>query len=549
MKITFLGAAKTVTGSCYLVEFSDRKIMVDCGMFQGHSRQNEFNEEPFPFDVGDLEYIFLTHSHIDHSGRIPKIYKDGFRGEVICTKATNDLCKIMLPDSGFIQEHEAEWKNRKRIRAGKPPVPPIYNAEEAMESLKCFRPIAYYEDITLDDKLRVRFLDAGHILGSSTLEIWIREDDTENETKIVFSGDIGNSDLPILRSPEFVKEADYLIIESTYGDRLHNSTEDRVHKLMRVMKETINRGGNVIIPSFAVGRTQEIIYEIHKFEEEYPAYVKFLKETPVYVDSPLATSATEIFRNNLDCYDDEARQYIKNGDNPLDFPGLKFTRDVEESKGLNEDQVPKIILSASGMCEAGRIRHHLKHNLWRAESSILFVGYQAVGTLGRRLIDGATKIKLYGEEITVNAKIETIEGYSGHADQNGLIDWVDHIKNKPKKVFIVHGEPDAQEVFSRLLKERFGLDTVIPEYGDHFDLTESDFTIQKPYQETKDKFVRLQLLSQIEILKEQADFIGVHIDQAYLNNKSDDEIEELQNKVAELDKDLINIRQRLIKMD
>ncbi|HAN09852.1 MAG TPA: MBL fold hydrolase [Clostridiales bacterium] len=544
MKITFLGAAKTVTGSCYLVQFNNKNFLVDCGMFQGHSKENEFNEEPFPFNAADIDYILLTHSHIDHSGRIPKIYKDGFRGQVICTKATHDLCQIMLPDSGFIQEHEAEWKNRKLIRAGKSPIPPMYTAEEAMQSLKLFKYISYYEDVSLSDDLRVRFLDAGHILGSSILEIWVRENG--HETKIVFSGDLGNNDLPILRAPDIIEDADYLIIESTYGNRLHSQTEDRVHKLMNIMKETIDRGGNVIIPSFAVGRTQEIIYEIHKFKEEYPEYVKFLNETPVYIDSPLAISATEVFRNNLDCFDEEAQTYVRNGDNPLDFPGLKLSKSADDSKALNEDQVPKIIISASGMCEAGRIRHHLKHNLWKPESSILFVGYQAVGTLGRRLTDGAKKVKLFGEEISVNAKIEVIEGYSGHADQNGLIDWVKHIKNKPKKVFIVHGEPDAQEVFSKLLDEKFGFDTVIPEYADHFDLTIGD-VVETPFKETKDKFIRLQLLSQIEILQEQADFIGMHINQAYLNNKSDEEIEELQSKLSDLDRDLVSIRANLIK--
>ncbi len=540
MKLTFLGAARTVTGSCYLMEFNDKHILIDCGMFQGHSKENEFNEEPFPFDASKLSYAFLTHSHIDHSGRIPKLCKEGFKGDIICTKATYDLCKIMLPDSGYIQETEAEWKNRKRIRAGLAPIKPMYNAQEAVDSLKYFKPVKYYDMQQITEDLRVRFIDAGHILGSSILEIWINENG--EETKIVFSGDLGNSNMPIIRDPDIIESADYLVIESTYGNRIREVEEDRVHKLMRIMKDTIVNGGNVIIPSFAVGRTQEIIYEIHKMKEDYPDYVKFLEETPIYVDSPLAVSATEAFRENIDCFDDEAGEYIRNGDSPLDFPGLMFTKSPDDSKALNEDSAPKIILSASGMCEAGRIKHHLKHNLWRQECSILFVGYQAIGTLGRRLVDGAKKVKLFGEEISVNSKIEIIDGYSGHADQKGLINWVSKIKTKPKKVFIVHGEPDAQETFAELLQNEFNLDTVIPEYGDHFELTQRDVIVKRPYQDIKEKFMRLQLLAQIEILQEQSEFIGIHIDQSILNNKSDEEIGELQNRLQELDRDLKNIK-------
>jgi len=422
MKITFLGAAKTVTGSCFLVETQNTKFLVDCGMFQGHSKEEALNEEAFPLNPAELDYIFLTHAHIDHSGRIPKIYKDGFKGEVYATKATVELCAIMLPDCGHIQEFENEWKNKKRIRAGKPPLEPIYTYQDALDCMKLFKKVNYGEPVKINDEIKVRFNDAGHILGSAIIEFWIYE--KGKETKIVFSGDLGNKDMPILRDPSIIESADYLVIESTYGNRLHENQKNRFEYFVDIINETIDKGGNVVIPSFAVGRTQEVIYELNKEKESYDSKLKKLFSIPVFVDSPLAISATEIFRNNLDCYDEEAREYINNGDNPLDFPGLQFTRTPEESKALNERSGSSIIISASGMCEAGRIKHHLKHNLWRSDSTILFVGYQAQGTLGRKLIDGAKKVKIFGEEISVNARIEMIEGFSGHADKEGLLNWI-----------------------------------------------------------------------------------------------------------------------------
>ncbi|GAE86902.1 metallo-beta-lactamase family protein [Acetivibrio straminisolvens JCM 21531] len=418
MKITFLGAAKTVTGSCFFVETASSKFLVDCGMFQGYSKNNALNEEDFPFNVEELDYIFLTHAHIDHSGRIPRLYIKGFEGEVIATKPTVELCAIMLPDSGHIQEFENEWTNRKRIRAGKPPVEPLYTYQDAVDCLKLFRKVSYDEVVKINDEIRVRFKDAGHILGSAIIEMWITE--RGEETKIVFSGDLGNRDMPILKDPSIIESADYLVIESTYGNRLHKERVNKAEHFLDLINATIEQGGNVIIPSFAVGRTQELIYELNKKKEVCDEKLKMLFATPVYIDSPMAISATEVFRNNLDCYDEEAREYIENGDNPLDFPGLQFTRTADESKALNERKESSIIISASGMCEAGRIKHHLKHNLWRKDSTIIFVGYQAEGTLGRRLLDGAKKVRLFGEEISVEARIEMIEGFSGHADKEGF---------------------------------------------------------------------------------------------------------------------------------
>ena len=421
MNITFLGATKTVTGSNFLVEGAGKKFLVDCGMYQGKTTEELENEAPFVFDVKDIDFMLLTHAHIDHSGRIPKLYNEGFRGPIYATKATCDLCAIMLPDSGHIQEQENEWKNKKRKRKGENEIPPLYTAEDAVKSLEIFKKVKYDEIIDVDEHIHVRFNDAGHMLGSSIIEVWVEENG--KETKVVFTGDLGNNDIPLLSSPTMIEDADYLVMESTYGDRLHVGTENKANVFLDIVSETLDNGGTVVIPSFAVGRTQEILYELDmikdqkgkdpKFEAEYDK----LMHASVYVDSPLAISATEVFKNNEDLFDDETKAIMDRGDNPLEFPGLKFTRTADESKALNESDEPCIIISASGMCEVGRIKHHLKHNIWNPKSTILFVGYQAPGTLGRSIVDGAKKVKIFGEEFSVKARVEYIEGYSGHADQ------------------------------------------------------------------------------------------------------------------------------------
>jgi len=545
MKLIFLGAAQTVTGSCFLLQANNKNILIDCGMFQGTSHEENLNFEPWPFDVTSIDYLLLTHAHIDHSGKIPKLCKDGFKGKIYCTRATADLCAIMLPDSGYIQESEAEWKNRKRKRAGKALIEPLYTYQDALKSLEFFEPIAYHEVVNLRGNITIKFSDAGHMLGSSILEIWVNENN--EETKLVFTGDLGNHDIPILKDPERIYSADYLIMESTYGNRIHKERENKARKLLNIIEETIKKGGNVIIPSFAVGRTQEIIYELFKHNEVDEDDVNFLNSVPVYVDSPLAISATEVFRNSLDCYDDEARYYIKNGDNPLDFPTLTFTRTPEESKSLNEDKEPKIIISASGMCEAGRIKHHLKHNLWRDDSTILFVGYQAPGTLGRRILYGAKKVKILGEEISINARIENIEGYSGHADQEGLLNWLKKFTKLPKKVFIVHGEPEAQETLAKLLKKQLNLDTAIPERGDNYELTLHKAIPQKPFGELKENFLRLQLLAQVDALSEELYFLSRSLNKEVLNSKEDEElmfikakIEDVYNQIEHINKIINN---------
>ena len=385
MKITFLGATKTVTGSNFLVEAAGRKFLVDCGMYQGHGNIEEKNFDDFMFDVNEIDFMLLTHAHIDHSGRIPKLYKAGYRNPIYAQKATCDLCSIMLPDSGHIQEMESEWKNKKRIRQGKEPYVPMYTAQDAIDSLEVFKAVNYDEIVDIDENIKVRFSDAGHMLGSSIIEVWANENG--KETKAVFTGDLGNNDLPLLASPTMIESADYLVMESTYGNRLHIRNDEKANMFLNIVYETLEKNGTVVIPSFAVGRTQEILYELNKIKDvtndpEFKKKYEKLMTVPVYVDSPLAISATEIFRKNTELFDEDVKEAMLQGDNPLEFKGLKFTQTADESKALNESQEPAIIISASGMCEVGRIKHHLKHNLWNPNSTILFVGYQAPGTLG-----------------------------------------------------------------------------------------------------------------------------------------------------------------------
>lgn len=543
MKITFLGAAKTVTGSCYLVETSRTKLLVDCGMFQGRSSENALNNENFYFNPASIDYLLLTHAHIDHSGRIPKLFADGFKGDIISTKATAELCAIMLPDSGHIQEFENEWENRKRMRAGKPPVKPLYTVQDAISCLKLFKPVKYFESIRLNDEIVVKFNDAGHILGSAILEMWVFEDD--KTTKIVFSGDLGNKNMPILRDPSIIADADFVVIESTYGNRLHEARGDNTERFVDIILNTIERGGNVVIPSFAVGRTQEIIYDLYK--QKYKLGDKFdkLMSVPVVVDSPLAISATQIFRNNLDCYDDEARSYVEKGDNPLELPKLRFTVSAEESKALNDEKEGMIIISASGMCEAGRIKHHLKHNLWRKESTVIFVGYQAQGTLGRRLVDGAKRVKIFGEEIAVNAEIVMMEGFSGHADMNGLLNWLQSFHNKPIKVFATHGETEASENFASLVRNKLGIDCVVPSRGDSYILKgRSAYETVKGYrgkQQYDNAFISLEILDYIDRLKEEFDEMSEAIVSDLKKEKSDIELEEIFARLKIIEKALTQV--------
>lgn len=465
MKLTFIGADHEVTGSCHLLQACNKNILIDCGMEQG---PDLYENQEIPVAAGDIDYVLLTHAHIDHSGKIPVLCKEGFKGEIITTFATSDLSNIMLRDSAHIQEFEAEWRNRKARRSGAPEFEPLYTMEHADAAIKLLHPLDYDQKIELCEGIEVRFNDMGHLLGSSSIEIWITEDGVSK--KIVFSGDVGNTDQPIIKNPMKVETADYIVIESTYGNRIHSAEKpDYVGDFTEILRETFAKGGNVVVPSFAVGRTQELLYFIREIKER-----NLLPEFPgfeVYVDSPLAVQATRVFNKNVQsCFDEDAMELIRKGINPLLFPGLKTSVTSDESKMINFDEKPKVILSASGMCEAGRIRHHLKHNLWRRECTICFVGYQAVGTLGRKLIEGTDEVKLFGETVEVNATIKSLKGISGHADMNGLLDWLSGFREKPQHVFVVHGEDTVTDEFAQTITERFGCPAMAPYSGGCVDL-------------------------------------------------------------------------------
>lgn len=466
MKITFFGATHEVTGSCTLIEIGGRYLLIDCGMEQG---ADIFVNQELPINPGLINCVLLTHAHIDHSGNLPLLCKNGFSGEIFATSATCSLAGIMLLDSAHIQEFEAEWKNRKAKRSGDGTVEPVYDTADAQKAISLLNPCRYGEWVTPMEGVRAKFHDAGHLLGSASIEIELTEGGVTKT--IVFSGDVGNFNRPLINDPHYIKAADYAVIESTYGDRLHDAAPDYVGLLAALIQKAFDRGGNVVIPSFAVGRTQEILYFIRNIKQN--GLIKGHDGFPVYVDSPLAVEATKIF---LKCdesnFDADTLALLKAGVNPISFEGLITSVTSDDSKAINFDTRPKVIISASGMCEAGRIRHHLKHNLWRAESLILFVGYQSEGTLGRALFDGAKSVKLFGEEIAVNAEVTVLPGVSGHADRDGLIKWITAFEKKPSKVFVNHGEDAVCTGFAKLLNDSFGFDATAPYSGASFDLAD-----------------------------------------------------------------------------
>ena len=546
MKITFLGATKTVTGSNFLVEAAGKKFLVDCGMYQGKAVDEMKNEDEFLFNVHDIDFVLLTHAHIDHSGRIPKLYKDGYKNPIYATKATCDLCSIMLPDSGHIQETEIKWKNKKRIREGLEPLPPLYTAQDAIECMEIFKPVSYDQIIDISDDIKVRYNDAGHMLGSSIIEVWVTENGKLQKT--VFTGDLGNNDIPLLASPTMIDDTDYLVMESTYGGRLHMRNDEKASLFLNIVAETLEKGGKVIIPSFAVGRTQEILYEIDKLKEQHVDDQEFMKKyqelmhSPVYVDSPLAISATEVFRKNMDLFDDDVKEEIARGDNPLEFPGLKFTRTAEESMQLNESEESSIIISASGMCEVGRIKHHLKHNIWNPNNTILFVGYQAPGTLGNTIVNGAKKVKIFGEEIAVNARIEYIEGYSGHADQEWLLNFIYSFLRKPKHIFLVHGEPEGQKILKEKILETTKIPVTIPNFGEVYELDDNLKLIDTVELPDKYKYIRLEIIERIETLKEEINDMETIIKEDLSSDVVDDEkLVKINNQIKELEKQIVNV--------
>ena len=548
MKITFLGATKTVTGSNFLVEAAGKKFLVDCGMWQGRAELEEQNREEFQFNPAEIDFMLLTHAHIDHSGRIPKLYNEGFKNKIYAHKATCDLCALMLPDSGHIQEMENQWKNKKRVRKGQKEVAPLYTAEDAARSLEIFEPVQYDEIIEITPEIHVRFNDAGHMLGSSVIELWVKEDG--KETKTVFTGDLGNNDIPLLDSPTMIESADYLVMESTYGSRIHLKNEEKAELFLNIVSETLDNGGTVVIPSFAVGRTQEILYEINKLKEvkdddEFRRKYKTLMKSNVYVDSPLAISATEVFRENMNLFEEEVQEEMMKGDNPLEFPGLQFTRTSDESKALNEDPRPSIIISASGMCEVGRIKHHLKHNLCNPLSKILFVGYHAPGTLGYNILNGEKTVKIFGDEIAVNARIEYIEGYSGHADQEGLMNFIYSFINKPKKVFLVHGEEESQDIFKTKVEEEAQIPVIIPQWGETYELDKDSDKVEvvsKIERRETANTLRREIMQRLSKLRNEIEDMEDYVKQDVQDaNLSDREVFAINERIKDLEKQILNI--------
>lgn len=534
MKIKFCGAAEGVTGSCHLLTTDSHKILLDCGQYQGGKAQDEMNFMPFPFAVNDIEAVVLSHAHIDHCGRLPLLVKRGYDGPIYTTKATADLLEVMLRDSAYIHEKEAEWKNKKADRLGRKHVDPLYTIEDAEAALKLVVPVLYNQLIELNDEMRIVFNDAGHILGSGIIEVWAKEGD--GESKIVFSGDLGMTDRPIIEDPTIIKKADYVIMESTYGSRNHPENSDSISSLLDIVKETTKRGGSVIIPSFAVGRTQELIYEFNKFFQEGGEAKKILENVLVYVDSPMANMATEVFRNNAQVFDEETKDFILKGDNPLDFPNLRFTRSTQDSMALNGNKTPKIIISASGMCEAGRIRHHLKHGLWDSRNSIVFVGYQAEGTLGRRIVEGADEVSIMGETIKVQAQIHNLEGFSGHADQNGLLNWISGFQVAPKQVFLVHGEEESKHVLGKLIEEKLGYKVEVIEGISEFELEKDEI-----HQLSKENSIPLADKEEVDDLRKELNKISSDL-QIILKNVDDAMSSDISAKKAN---DINNYAQEL----
>lgn len=474
MKLTFLGATHEVTGSCYYLEACDKKILIDCGMEQG---PDLYENKPIPVPAGDIDMVLLTHAHMDHSGLLPLLYKHGFHGQLFATGGTTALCRIMLLDSAHIQEFEAEWKNRKAERAGRSLVEPLYTRLDAEGAITCFVSVDYETEKIIAEGIQVKFIDAGHLLGSSSIEVTITEDGVTK--KIIFSGDIGNKNQPLIGDPTYPTTADYVVMESTYGDRTHEMPEDDNYAaaLAEVIQRTFDRGGNLVIPSFAVGRTQEILYFIRQIKQENLVFGH--DDFKVYVDSPLAIEATNIFRERMySDFDNEAKELLQQGINPIGFSGLKTAVTSKESRAINDDPEPKVIISASGMCDAGRVKHHLKHNLWREESTVMFAGYQAVGTPGRSILDGAESVKLFGEDIEVRAEITKLQGVSGHADDKGLMEWISSLQEKPQMVFVCHGEDKVTEFFRDRLINELGFSAYAPYSGTIFNLATGEFELE-----------------------------------------------------------------------
>jgi len=543
MKISFLGANRLVSGSCYLIQTKYKKFLIDCGLFRGDESITRLNYLPFSFRPEEIDFVILTHAHIDHSGKIPQLYKEGFQGHVYCTKSTMELCSVMLPDSGQIQEEDAEEENQRRLRSGEPFVEPLYGIEDALDTLLLFRAVPYQYKINIDENISFRLQDAGHVLGSSSIELWIREEG--KECKWLFSGDIGRKNKPFLRNPQRIKDADYVVIESTYGARRHRPYRQEVKKFFSIIDKTLKRGGDVIIPAFALQRTQDIIYELSQY---YNLQVKplknkdqRLKKLRFYLDSPLAIAATKIYRNNPQDFARKNLKIMEQSNQLLDFQSLRLTRTSKASKRISRSKRSKIIISASGMCDGGRIQYHLRDHLWEAKSSIIFVGYQAEGTLGRKIVSGEKNLDIMEEMVDVKAEIYHLDGFSSHADQDELLWWLKGLQKKPKKVFIVHGEKDESESLSDRLKQDLALDAHIPAIGETYLIQDNKIItqglIKDVNKETQlDEIVRgiSRIKNKFCLLLADMEFSGVEIDQETLCYRIKQQLDQLQHDIKKV---------------
>jgi len=545
MKISFLGANRLVSGSCYLIQTKYKKFLIDCGLFRGNELITRLNYAPFSFRPEEIDFVILSHAHIDHSGRIPQLFKEGFEGFVYCTKPTMELCSIMLPDSGQIQEEDAEDENQRRLRSGEPFVEPLYSIEDALDSLLLFRAVPYQYKINIDENISFRFQDAGHVLGSASVELWVREG--EKECKWLFSGDIGRKNKPFLRNPQRIKEADYVVIESTYGARKHRSYRKEVKKFFSIIAKTLKRGGDVIIPAFALQRSQDIIYELSQYYnlqvKPLKGKDKRLKKLRFYLDSPLAIAATKIYRNNTQDFARKDLSIMEKSNQLLDFQSLRLTRTSKASRRISRSRRNKIIISASGMCDGGRIQYHLRDNLWNEKSSIIFVGYQAEGTLGRKIVNGEKSLDIMEEMIDIKAEIYHLDGFSSHADQDELLWWLKGLKENPKKVFIVHGEKQESEVLAEYIKDKLSWDTHIPAIGETLLLQDNQITnqglIKDINKETKLEEIARglgKIKRKFSLLLTDMEYSGLELDREILIYKIKKQLEQLQDDIKQVKK-------------
>lgn len=544
MKVSFLGANRLVSGSCYLIQTKYKKFLIDCGLFRGEESITRLNYLPFPFRPEEIDFIILSHAHIDHCGRIPQLFKEGFNGQVYCTKSTMELCSIMLPDSGQIQERDAEEENQRRLRTGEPFIEPLYNIEDALDCLMLFRGVPYQYKVSIDENISFRFQDAGHVLGSASIELWVKEDN--KTSKWVFSGDIGRKNKPFLKNPQRIKDADYVVIESTYGGRKNRPYRQEVKKLFSIIDKTLKRGGDVIIPAFALQRTQDIIYELSHYYnlqlKQLSNKDKKLKKLRFYLDSPLAIAVTKIYRNNPQDFAQKDLRIMEDRNQLLDFQSLRMTSTANASKQINRSRRNKIIISAGGMCDGGRIQYHLKEHIWKKETSVIFVGYQAEGTLGKKIVSGEKCLDILDEMVDVRAEIHHLDGFSSHADQDELLWWLKGLKNKPKKVFIVHGEKEESELFAEQVEKQLDFEAHIPVIGETFVIKDNEIITQGMLKDDNKEYQLDEILTDISKIKHKFYLLLNEMELSGVENKQESLWYKIKERIEDLQKDIRKVK-------